>query len=91
MELTLPKQFNGTTFRKELAVLGVVLPDTKSAISISDSKLFIEVDDNELPLVIEALKNHNGSDVVIELTTTEKLASVGLSIDDLKAALGLGL
>lgn len=34
-----------------------------------------------------ALEAHDGS--IPELTITEKLASVGLSIDDLKAALGL--
>lgn len=54
---------------------------TKKVITVADGSPVTETElDN-------AIKAHNA--VFATLTTSEKLASVGLSIDDLKAALGL--
>ena len=90
MELfTMPKKLNGQTLRKELAAIGVILPSEKNAIMVSDTNLFLDIDEKDSDKVIEVLKNHNGNDIVIETTIEQKLASVGLSIADLKSALGL--
>ena len=80
---------NIETLRKELAAIGVILPSEKNAIMVSDTNLFLDIDEKDSDKVIEVLKNHNGNDIVIETTIEQKLASVGLSIDDLKSALGL--
>jgi hypothetical protein len=89
MRFDLPKKFNGTTLRNELAEHQIYLAAEKSAITISENNLFLEIDEKDSDKVIEVLKNHNGNDIVIETTIEQKLASVGLSIADLKSALGL--
>jgi hypothetical protein len=73
----LPKQgINAEIFRKE----------TGWDLVARDGILTIVGDCTEDEALI-ALKNHNPQSG--ELSISEKLASVGLSIDDLKAALGL--
>jgi len=52
-----------------------------------EDKFFLSGDATENEL-LEALNKHNPV-APTELTVAEKLASVGLSVDDLKAALGL--
>lgn len=89
MKFDLPSKFNGTRLRNELSLIGIDLPLNNDAISIAENNLFIDIDDKDYDKVIEVLKNHNGNDIVIETTIEQKLASVGLSIDDLKSALGL--
>lgn len=87
MEFTLPKKFNGETLRNELKAEGIVLPEDKKAITVSGEVLILDIDEKDATKVQNVLANHNGDDILIEQTVAEKLAFVGLSIEDLKAAL----
>lgn len=89
MELQFDGLFNGTKFRAELKNLNIDLPDDKDAISISDGSLILKLDEKYRKTVEQALSNHDGTDITVELGINEKLASVGLNLDDLKVALGL--
>ena len=88
MEFTLPKKFNGETLRNELKAEDIILPEDKKAITVSGEILILDIDQKDATKVENILANHNGDDIFIEQTVADKLASVGLSIEDLKAALG---
>jgi ABC-type Zn uptake system ZnuABC Zn-binding protein ZnuA len=79
-----PMNFNGAELKKELADVGIVVDfirdngiDTISFTTTNESK------------AAEIVAAHNGNTVANEPTIEEKLASVGLSLPDLKTALGL--
>ena len=88
MEFTLPKKFNGETLRNELKAEGIILPENKKAITVSGEVLILDIDEKDATKVQNVLANHNGDDILIEETVADKLASVGLSIEELKTALG---
>ena len=79
-----PENLNGTELKKELADAGIVVDDI---FDFADGTISFDTD-NE----IEAAKivaAHNGTTVPPKPTIEQKLASVGLNLPDLKAALGL--
>jgi hypothetical protein len=87
MEFTMPNKLNGQTLRIELEAVGVILPNEKDAITVSDNVLFLKVDEKDVEKVAGVLTNHKGDDLIFEETLENKLSKVGLSIADLKAAL----
>jgi hypothetical protein len=89
MKFQLPVKFNGTRLRNELSAQGINLPEDLNAITVSDNDLFLDINQEDMEKVEEILANHTGEDLIIEETLENKLAKVGLSIDDLKTALGL--
>ena len=89
MEFTMPKKLNGETLRKELKAEGVVLPEKRNAIVVSGETLFLQIEEKDSEKVQAILASHKGEDLIIEETLDSKLAKVGLSINDLKTALGL--
>ena len=76
--LSIPALLNGEQLQDELNALSVY---------VADNKLIINSDKSEAE-VLAAVAAHKPAPFV-EPTVIDKLASVGLSIDDLKAALGL--
>jgi hypothetical protein len=82
-----PTNLNGNELIDELKSAGV----TVNGIPEVDAEGFLHLDiqakDEAKAQPIVAA--HNGTDGVKELTVAEKLASVGLSVADLKTALGL--
>lgn len=62
------------------------IEETGLSIFVREGEWFISGDCTK-EQALAALEAHNGT--TPELTIAEKLASVGLSVDDLKAALGL--
>lgn len=82
-----PINLNGKELLDELAEVGVVPAQIPFIDGNDDMWLDItEADKTKAEAVVAA---HNGTTVAPEPTIADKLASVGLSIDDLKAALGL--
>jgi hypothetical protein len=78
-----PENLNGAELIAELAATGIEVNRVQDN---GDNTITLETTDNKAEAVVA---NHNGTTVAHELTVAEKLQSVGLSVDDLKAALGI--
>ena len=81
---TKPKNLNGLELMQELAEVGLMV---KSIDDFANGTIGFETDDEKLAASVVAA--HNGTTVAPKPTIEQKLSSVGLTIDDLKAALGL--
>lgn len=79
-----PKNLNGTELMAELAAVGIVVD---KVFDFSNGTIGFETDDESKAAPVVAA--HNGTTIAPEPTVADKLASVGLTLDDLKAALGL--
>jgi hypothetical protein len=81
-----PVNINGTQLLSELNAAGVTITDSPLIDGNGDFWLnILESDVLKAQPIVEA---HNGVDSP-EITVEQKLASVGLNIEDLKTALGL--
>jgi hypothetical protein len=80
---TKPENLNGAELMAELAAVGIIVD---KVFDNSDGTINLPTDDDAAGLVVAA---HNGTIVAPEPTIEDKLSSVGLSLPDLKAALGL--
>jgi hypothetical protein len=80
---TKPENLNGAELMAELAAVGIVVD---KVFDNADGTISLPTDDDNAEAVVAA---HNGTTVAPEPTIEDKLASVGLTIVDLKAALGL--
>ena len=76
-----PENLNGTELMAELAAVGIVVNRVKDN---GDNTITLETDDDGAAAIIAA---HNGTTVAPEPTIADKLASVGLSLDELKSAI----
>jgi hypothetical protein len=81
---TKPTNLNGAELIEELANVGIVVNEIYDN---SDGTISFNTDNETVAKTIVA--KHNGTTVVPEPSIEDKLASVGLKIDDLKTALGL--
>jgi hypothetical protein len=81
---TKPQNLNGTELMQELAEAGLIV---ESIDDLANGTIGF-VTDNEA-VAASVVAAHNGTTVAPEPTIEDKLASVGLSLADLKAALGL--
>lgn len=79
-----PINLNGAELKAEFAAAGVSITQLNDLL---DGTIRVETDDEVKAAQIIAA--HNGTTVAPEPTVEEKLASVGLNLVDLKAALGL--
>jgi hypothetical protein len=77
-EFSIPKEINGDQLKKEL---------NATVLYIADNKLLISADITKTEIA-EIIASHK-PEPIVELTIEQKLASVGLSVGDLKAALGI--
>ena len=78
-----PTNLNGTELMAELAAVKVVVDRVKDN---GDQTITLDTTDKKADAIVA---NHNGTTVAPEPTVAEKLQSVGLNLDDLKAALGI--
>jgi hypothetical protein len=84
-----PSNLNGTELRQELNVAGVKITDQPSSVKVENNDLWLDIaakDEAKAQVVVDA---HNGTTIAPEPTVADKLQSVGLNLEDLKAALGL--
>lgn len=89
-QFTKPENLNGGELRDELRAAGVKIGDKYDAVMVDDMKvLLLDIDPADKPKASAVVAAHNGTVAEREATIEEKLASVGLSVTDLKEALGL--
>ena len=81
---TKPQNLNGTELMQELAEVGLIV---QSIEDLANGTIGFVTDNESAAASVVAA--HNGTTIAPEPTVEDKLASVGLSITDLKAALGL--
>jgi hypothetical protein len=82
-----PLNLNGAELLQELNAAGVVV--TTNPMIDGDGNLWLDITEADQAKTTPIVAAHNGTQIAPEPTIDEKLASVGLSINDLKAALGL--
>jgi hypothetical protein len=79
-----PKNLNGAELKAEFAAAGVSITQLNDLL---DETIRVETD-NEVKAA-EIIAAHNGTIVAPEPSIEDKLASIGLSLSDLKTALGI--
>lgn len=85
-----PENLNGAQLLDELSAVGIILDKIKQAPVIDgNGDFWLDIESADEDKAAEVVAAHNGTTVASEPTIEDKLASVGLNIDDLKAALGL--
>lgn len=83
-----PASLNGVELRAELRSAGVEITDARDAVFIDDNgDLFLDISTKDKAKADAVISKHIGSQSAPELSLSEKLASIGLSLDELKAAL----
>jgi hypothetical protein len=82
-----PQNLNGKELLDELLAVGVVV----EGLPVDDGagNLILNIASKDEAKAEAVVAAHNGTTVAPEQTIEDKLASVGLSLPDLKAALGL--
>ena len=85
IQFTKPQNLNGAELLNELKAAGV----TAKTPTIDGNTFWLDLDASDKAKAQPIVAAHNGTMVAAEPNVTQKLASVGLSVDDLKAALGL--
>lgn len=85
-----PENLNGKELLNELAAVGIVLDiNTQAPFIDGNGDLWLDISELDKPLAENIINVHNGTTVAVEPTVEEKLALVGLNINDLKTVLGL--
>jgi predicted nucleic acid-binding protein len=85
-----PQNLNGAELRQELNNIGVQISNQPTSVEVdNDDNLWLDIASEDEAKAKVIVDNHNGTTVAPEPTIEQKLASVGLSVEDLKAALGL--
>jgi len=86
---TKPTNLNGSELRDQLNAAGVKISNSYNAVLTNENDLILDIADKDKEKAEVVVANHIGTTIAPELTIDEKLASVGLSITDLKTALGI--
>jgi hypothetical protein len=85
---TKPTNLNGAELRKELQTAGIEISDAPEAVALSETnELLLDIKESDKAKATPVVAAHNGTTIAPEPTIVDKLASVGLSIEELKAAL----
>jgi hypothetical protein len=90
IEFDKPTNLNGAELLAELAAVGVTLQnETEAPVIDGNGNFWLDIKTTDEAKAAAVVTAHNGTIVAPEPTIADKLASVGLSVPDLKAALGL--
>ena len=87
IQFTKPENLNGAELLAELNAGGIVITEPPSI--DGNGNLWLDISEADKAKATPVVAAHNGTTVAPEPTIEDKLASVGLSVDDLKSALGL--
>jgi hypothetical protein len=87
IQFTKPQNLNGTELMAALNTVGVSI--LNSPIIDGEGNFWLDIAEKDKAKATPIVAAHNGTMVAPEPTLDEKLASVGLSVADLKSALGL--
>lgn len=89
IKYTKPINLNGSQLRQELKNAGVIILDLAESVVVENDDLWLDIKEADKSAAAAVVAAHKGTTVAPEPTIEDKLASVGLSVDDLKTALGL--
>jgi hypothetical protein len=85
-----PKNLNGSELLNELEEVGIILDKLNQAPLIDgNGDFWLDITKADEAKAASVVAAHNGTTIVPEPTIEDKLASVGLSVPDLKTVLGL--
>jgi hypothetical protein len=87
IQFTKPTNLNGAELLAQLNAAGVTIDN--SPLIDGDGIFWLDIAEADEAKAKPIVSAHNGTIVPPEPTVADKLSSVGLSIDDLKDALGL--
>ena len=87
IQFTKPTNLNGAELLAELNAAGFSI--TNSPMIDGAGDFWLDIAESDKAKATPIVAAHNGTIVAPEQTIEDKLASVGLSVPDLKAALGL--
>lgn len=87
---TRPENLNGAELRQELQNAGVKINAGMLAVILNGDTLLLDIDAADREKAARVVESHNGSTTPHEVTIADKLSIVGLEIDELKTALGIG-
>lgn len=82
-----PTNLNGAELLDELKAAGVTVIGLP--LIDEDGNFYLDIKQTDKTKAIPIVAAHNGTTVAPEPTVAQKLAAAGLSIDELKAALGV--
>jgi hypothetical protein len=89
IKYTKPTNLNGAELIDELISAGVKIEIKDDSLVVENESLWLDISDEDSSKAEEIVLAHNGNTIAPELTVHDKLASVGLNLNDLKVALGL--
>ena len=85
-----PENLNGAELLNELAVVGIVLDKINQAPMLDgNGDFWLDIKPADQAKAAAVVAAHNGNIIAPEPTVQDKLAKAGLSVEDLKSALGL--
>jgi hypothetical protein len=87
IQFTKPTNLNGAELLRELNAGGVSI--TQSPLIDGDGKFWLDIAEADKAKATPIVAAHNGTIIAPEATVENKLESVGLSVSELKVALGL--
>jgi hypothetical protein len=87
IQFTKPTNLNGTELLAELNAGDVYIIESPVIDGAGD--FWLDITETDKAKATPIVAAHNGNIVALEPTIADKLASVGLSVTDLKEALGL--
>ena len=83
-----PENLNGAELLDELAAVGIILdPKTQRPLIDGNGDFWLDISEADKAKAEAVVDAHNGTTVATQPTIETKLASVGLSLDELKAAI----
>jgi hypothetical protein len=83
-----PLNLNGSELLDELAAVGIILDKKEQAPLIDgNGDFWLDVQTKDEAKAAAVVAAHNGTTVAPEPTVEDKLASVGLNLEDLRAAI----
>ena len=82
-----PVNLNGEELLSELQAAGIEINNIPSV--EADGFLWLDIKESDKSLTETIVANHNGTTVSPEPTPADKLAAAGLTVNELKAVLGL--
>ena len=87
IQFTKPKNLNGAELLTQLNAGGVVI--TKSPVIDGEGDFWLDIAEADKAKATPIVAAHDGTLIAPEPTVADKLAATGLTLDELKAALGL--